>query len=60
MSRKLERALAADAGAVHDLLTQCGKAMSTAGFDNWNPPASLERITSDINEREVYVVREDS
>ena len=33
--------------------------MSRAGFDNWNPPASLQRIRDDVESREVYVMYAD-
>jgi ribosomal protein S18 acetylase RimI-like enzyme len=54
----LRRATHEDAPAIHALLVQCGRAMSAAGFDNWNPPATLERVQKDIAQREVYIALE--
>lgn len=48
-----------DANAVHALLVECGLALSADGFDNWNPPAPLEKVQADIEHREVYLVIED-
>lgn len=56
----LRRAVRADANAIHALLVQCGRALSAAGFENWNPPVTLERVTKDIDQREVYIALEGS
>ena len=55
----IRRATPDDAHAVHGLLVECGQALAVSGFDNWNPPAPLERVQSDIEEREVYLFEDE-
>lgn len=55
MSLTIRRATVADISAIHELLVECGSEMARAGFHNWNPPATPQRLQHDIAEREVYV-----
>jgi ribosomal protein S18 acetylase RimI-like enzyme len=54
----IRRATMDDAPAIHALLVECGKDLSVAGFDNWNPPAPITRVEADIAEHEVYVLED--
>jgi ribosomal protein S18 acetylase RimI-like enzyme len=54
----IRRATPDDAPAIQALLIECGKSLSVAGFDNWNPPAPLSRVEADITEREVYIIED--
>ena len=45
---------------VHAVLASAGEALAQQGFRNWLPPYSLERIFSDIEHREVFVVEDES
>lgn len=52
------RAVGDDAESIHRLLAAAGEALSRLGFRNWLSPFPIERILSDIEHREVFVVED--
>jgi ribosomal protein S18 acetylase RimI-like enzyme len=51
-----ERITPEKADAVHRILSECGRDLSTHhGFSNWDPPLPVDRIRADALEREVYL-----
>jgi ribosomal protein S18 acetylase RimI-like enzyme len=49
-----------DAAAIHALLAAAGEALGRQGFRNWLSPYPVDRIRSDIRDREVFVVEDRS
>lgn len=56
MELRADRAVAADAAFIYDLLSAAGARMAEQGFANWTTPYPLERIREDIADGVMWTV----